>query len=147
MQEIDYDEIDVKLKNHPKLKNLKEFLENFFKTYSAEFIILFGSAAKGNFNYRSDLDLLIVTNSLKKDYFERLYQMQLITPGAIDFFIYNPDEFEQMVSDLRLIAIEALSTGLIIYDEGEGIKYKNYINELLKNNKIQKSERSWKINK
>jgi len=126
---------------------LKEFLENFFKLYSAEFIVLFGSAAKGNFNFRSDLDLLIVTNSLKIDYFDRLYQMQLITSGAIDFFIYTSDEFEHMVSDLRLIAMEALSTVLIIYDKGEGKKYKNHINELLKKNIIQKSERSWKINK
>lgn len=146
MQEIKLAEIERKLKDHPKIKNLREFLENFFNLYSAEFIILFGSSAKGKFNYRSDLDLLIVTNSLKEDYFDRLYQIQLITSGGIDFFLYTPIEFEIMISNLRLIAIEAISTGIIIYDKGKGKKYKKYFNNLLEKNKIQKLERGWKIN-
>jgi len=146
LQEIKLAEIERKLKDHPKIKNLREFLENFFNLYSAEFIILFGSSAKGKFNYRSDLDLLIVTNSLKEDYFDRLYQIQLITSGGIDFFLYTPIEFEIMISNLRLIAIEAISTGIIIYDKGKGKKYKKYFNNLLEKNKIQKLERGWKIN-
>jgi len=146
LQEIKLAEIERKLKDHPKIKNLREFLENFFNLYSAEFIILFGSSAKGKFNYRSDLDLLIVTNSLKEDYFDRLYQIQLITSGGIDFFLYTPIEFEIMISNLRLIAIEAISTGIIIYDKGKGKKYKKYINNLLEKNKIQKLEQGWKIN-
>ncbi|TFG22494.1 MAG: nucleotidyltransferase domain-containing protein, partial [Promethearchaeota archaeon] len=66
------------------MENLKLFLKTFFEKYSTEFIILFGSSAKGNFNYRSDIDLLIVSNTLGDDYFERLYKMQTITPGGID---------------------------------------------------------------
>jgi len=146
LQEIKLAEIERKLKDHPKIKNLREFLENFFNLYSAEFIILFGSSAIGKFNYRSDLDLLIVTNSLKEDYFDRLYQIQLITSSGIDFFLYTPIEFEIMISNLRLIAIEAISTGIIIYDKGKGKKYKKYFNNLLEKNKIQKLEQGWKIN-
>lgn len=146
MQEIKLAEIERKLKDHPKIKNLREFLENFFNLYSAEFIILFGSSAKGKFNYRSDLDLLIVTNSLKEDYFDRLYQIQLITSGGIDFFLYTPTEFEIMITNYHLIAIESISTGIIIYDKGKGKKYKKYINNLLEKNKIQKLKQGWKIN-
>ncbi|MHA1293938.1 MAG: nucleotidyltransferase domain-containing protein [Promethearchaeota archaeon] len=146
MQKILFDKIKKKLKGHPKLNNLIQFLNKFFKQYSAEFIILFGSSAKGNFNYRSDLDLLIITNSIKGNYFEKLYQMQLITPGAIDFFIYTSTEFEKMVLNFHLIALEALSSGIIIYDKGNALYFKNHITNLINQNKIQKSKRGWRIN-
>ena len=147
MQSKKLHKLENELKGHPKIKNLIEFINNFFKLYSAEFIILFGSSAKREFNYRSDLDLLIVTNSLKENFFERLYQMQVINPGGIDFFIYTMSEFEYMVENFHLIALEALSDGMIIYDSGKGLFFKNYIKDLINQNKIQKFERSWKINK
>jgi predicted nucleotidyltransferase len=145
LQQVKLIELENKLKSHPKLKNLKQFLIRFLEQYSAEFIILFGSSAKGNFNYRSDIDLLLVSNSLGDDYFERLHKMQTITPGGIDFFIYTSKEFEKMIHDFQLMALEALASGIIIYDKGQGEKYKKYINNLIRENKIQKLEQGWKV--
>jgi predicted nucleotidyltransferase len=145
LQGVKLVEIEDRLKSHPKLENLKKFLKIFFEQYSADFIILFGSSAKGDFNYRSDLDLLIISNSLGNDYFERLYKMQTITPGGIDFFLYTSKEFENMIQNFQLMALEALSSGIIIYDKGDGEKYKNYVENLIRGNKIQKLERGWKI--
>lgn len=146
MQEVKLFKIEKELENHPKIKNLREFCKKFFELYSADFIILFGSAAKGTYNYRSDLDILIVTDSLSDNYFERLYSMQEITPGAIDFFVYGSTEFKKMVTELHSIALEALATGKIIYDKGNGEKYKKHIDTLIIQNKIQKLENGWKIN-
>ena len=147
MQEVKLIELEKKLKSHPKLEHLKIFLIRFLEQYSAEFIVLFGSSAKGNFNYRSDLDLLIVSNSLGDDYFKRLYKLQIINPGGIDFFIYSSKEFEKMIQNYHLIALEALSSGIIIHDKGKGKEYKNYIDNLIRDNKIKKIERGWKIKK
>jgi len=145
LQEVKLVEIEVRLKSHPKLESLKEFLKKFFEQYSADFIILFGSSAKGNFNYRSDLDLLIISNSLGNDYFERLHKMQTITPGGIDFFIYTSKEFEKMIQGFQLMVLEALSSGIILYDQGNGVKYKNYVENLIREKKIEKLEHGWKI--
>lgn len=146
MQKIELKKIEGHLKKHPKLKDLISFLEKFFLNHDAEFIVLFGSSSKGTFNYRSDLDLLIITNSIKGDFFERLLQMQQITPGGIDFFVYNLTEFKQMVANFNLIALEALSSGLLIYDKNSGKEFQAIIKNLIENNKIQKLKQGWKIN-
>lgn len=146
MQKIELRKIEGHLKKHPKLNNLISFLDKFFVNHDAEFMILFGSSSKGTFNYRSDLDLLIVTDSIKGNFFERLHQMQQITPGGIDFFLYNLTEFKQMVANLNLIALEALSFGLLIYDKNMGKKFQAIVRNLMDNKKIQKLKHGWKIN-
>jgi predicted nucleotidyltransferase len=120
-------------------------LEEFFSRYSAKFIVLFGSSAKGNYNQRSDLDLLIVTDSLKGTYFDKHLKMQEMNPGGIDFFVYSTTEFEQMVKEFHLIVLEALPEGIFVYDEGEGRKYKKYLEDIIKEGKIKKLDHGWKI--
>ena len=146
MQEVKLMKIEKKLKNHPKIENLRVFLTKFFHDYSAECIILFGSSVKGSYNKKSDLDLLIITNSLDQDYFKRAYQMQDITPGGIDFFVYSTEEFDKMVSELHLIVLEALSSGIIIHDKGFSERYINHISKLIKDKKLIKLEQGWKLN-
>ncbi|MHA1805217.1 MAG: HEPN domain-containing protein [Promethearchaeota archaeon] len=143
-----YNIIEKILIKHPKKDNLIDFLNAFFSSFSAEFIILFGSSAKGNYNYRSDLDLLIISDMITGNYFDRLYKLQKISPGGIDFFIYNKAEFDQMVKNYHLIALEALSEGIILYDNNRlGKKYKNEIKKRRDEKIIQKCTRGWKINR
>lgn len=128
MEKIRFSEIEHVLKNHPKIEKLKQFLEDFFQRYSADFIILFGSSAKGNYNRRSDIDLLIVSNTIKGGYFEKQLKLQQINPGGIDFFLYSSDQFKKMVKHLHLIVLESLSDGMILYDkEGKAKAYKRSI--------------------
>ena len=70
-----FSQIKDLLEEHPKKDRLIDFLRKFYSNYLAEFIILFGSSAKGNFNYKSDIDLLIVSDSIQGDYFERILKM------------------------------------------------------------------------
>lgn len=136
------------LEDHPKRDKLINFLEKFYSKYHAEFIILFGSSAKGNFNYRSDIDLLIVSDSIKGNYFEKLKKLYAISPGGIDFFIYHNDEFDSMFSDFHMMALEPLHNGILLYDEkGLGKKYINRVNRLLKNGTLTRSEHSWIFSK
>lgn len=72
----------------------KQLIEN----YGAEKIILFGSAACGNFSENSDLDFLIIKENiphLGKDRLlelDRLIQYRLPT----DMLAYKPREFEEL---------------------------------------------------
>lgn len=145
MQERKLRKIEEKLKKHPKIGNLTFFLDQFFRKFDADFIILFGSSAKGTFNYRSDLDLLIITNSIKGDFFERLSFIQELNPGGIDYFIYNLEDFEKMIEDFNLIALEALATGVLIHDKGRGEYFIAHFKNLIKNGVIQKLRYGWKV--
>jgi len=134
------------LENHPKRDKLIEFLNKFYSKYKAEFVILFGSSATGNFNYRSDIDLLIVSNSVEGDYFEKLRKMYDISSGGIDFFVYNLDEFDEMVMEFHPITLEALYNGILLYDDGLGKKYKKRVKKLVENDILRKSKHSWILN-
>ncbi|TXT59735.1 MAG: putative Nucleotidyltransferase [Promethearchaeota archaeon] len=134
------------LKNHLKRDKLIEFLKKFYSKYQAEFIILFGSSAKGYFNYRSDIDLLIVSDSIEGDYFEKLRKMYDISSDGIDFFVYNIDKFDEMVKEFHPITLEALYNGILLYDKGMGKKYKKRVKKLLENDTIRRSKNSWTIN-
>ncbi len=139
-------QIEELLKGHPKKDKLIQFLQNFYCNHSAQFKILFGSSATGDFNYRSDIDLLIVSDSIKGNHFERLKKMYDISNGGIDFFVYSSAAFEKMVTTFHITALEALSDGILLYDKGLGQQYKAYINRLIEKNKLQKSRYSWTIN-
>ncbi|MGV9172320.1 MAG: nucleotidyltransferase domain-containing protein [Promethearchaeia archaeon] len=145
MEKVKFSKIKRRLKSHPKLERLEKFLKKFFKDYSAEFIVLFGSSAKANFNYRSDLDLLIVSDSVEGDFFSRQLKLQQINPGGIDLFLYNAQEFKKMVNNLHLIVLEALSNGIILCDQGKGKKYRCYINDLKRREKIKQLDHGWEV--
>lgn len=146
MLKKEFSEIQQILEGHPKKDRLIDFLHKFYSNFSAELIILFGSSARGNFNYRSDIDLLIISDSIQGNYFERLRKMYEISKGGIDFFVYNTEEFKKMVKEFHITALEALSEGIFLLDKGLGKKYKNLIDQLIKENKLQKSEHAWIIN-
>ena len=146
MLKKEFSEIKRILEGHPKKERLIDFLHKFYSNFSAEFIILFGSSARGNFNYRSDIDLLIISNSIQGDYFKRLRKMYEISKGGIDFFVYTTKEFKKMVKQFNITALEALSEGIFLLDKGLGKKCKGHIDQLIKENKLQKSDHAWIIN-
>jgi len=137
--------LENKLKGYKKIYRIRQFLKKLLEKYDIEFVILFGSIAKNNWNYRSDIDLLIVSNSIKGDYLLRLRKMQQISPRGIDFFIYTLEEYEKMLNEFRLMAIEPLSTGILIYDKGLGAKFIEKVKNWIKVGKITKVKNGWKI--
>ncbi|MHA1232003.1 MAG: nucleotidyltransferase domain-containing protein [Candidatus Helarchaeota archaeon] len=54
------------------------FLEGLPEKFDIEFVILFGSLIKGNWNHHSNIDFLIVSDSVKRNFFQRLYEIQKI---------------------------------------------------------------------
>ena len=49
---------------HPNKHKLEHFCLQLLENYNIDTIILFGSTAKGTSNYRSDFDLVIVTDDM-----------------------------------------------------------------------------------
>ena len=93
---------------------MEEAVAIIVKEYKPEKIILFGSRAKGDSRPDSDYDFIIVKKTE-----ERWIRRSLSIPDVdikADFFVYTPEEFEQM-KDSSIFMVNALKNSIIVYDK------------------------------
>lgn len=104
-------------------KERKEILEKELErilplliTLGAQRIILFGSLSRGKVCRSSDIDLLIVKDSNQR-FLDRLDEVyRTIKPNCgIDFFVYTPEEFEEMSLTNPFIR-RAIKEGRLLYE-------------------------------
>ena len=89
--------------------------------YQPEKIILFGSAARGDADEYSDLDIIIVKNTDTR-FVQRLVDVTAFLPLdlAIDVFVYTPEELEAMAEEGNPFIEQALKEGKIVYEKTPG---------------------------
>jgi HEPN domain-containing protein/predicted nucleotidyltransferase len=89
--------------------------------YDPEKIILFGSAARGDTDEYSDLDLIVIKQSNKR-FVERLVEVTAYLPRdtAVDVLVYTPQEFQAMQEEGNPFIEQALSDGIVLYDKAGG---------------------------
>ncbi len=80
-------------------------------------IILFGSAARGDMNRHSDVDLLIVKacvhrRNLARQIRRKLYGIRM----AVDVIVVTPEDVERYKDSHALIIKPALQEGKVIYE-------------------------------
>lgn len=131
--------------NHPNLHKLEHFSKQLFERYTIETIILFGSTAKGTDNYRSDFDLLIVTNDMGEDWFTRHRNAFALSIGLVQPFVLTPQEFSNAVENRQTLVWEAMVDGLLLYDRGLGQEQINRFQKLLQNGQIERLHKGWRI--
>jgi predicted nucleotidyltransferase len=81
-------------------------------------IYIFGSYAWGNPTDESDLDLLIVVDSYKKDRFATMsegYKALMDLDLSKDILVYNKDEFARFVADRTSLCYKVAHEGKQIY--------------------------------
>jgi predicted nucleotidyltransferase len=81
-------------------------------------IILFGSMAPGDVHEWSDLDLVIIKET-KQPFVQRSEEIALLclAPIGVDYLVYTPAEFKQMVADKNpFILEEIIKKGKILYE-------------------------------
>ncbi len=85
--------------------------------YAPERIVLFGSAARGDFHSDSDADFLIIKRDCPTRGADRIRELYRLIDRRIpvDFLVYRPDEFDRRVAmgDPFLKAI--LREGTVLY--------------------------------
>jgi len=87
-------------------KRLEHELDRLVKLLSARRdvrqVILFGSLASGNVGKRSDLDLVIITDS-ERSFFDRLQEfLEYLRPRiSVDLLVYTPGEWEALRHERR----------------------------------------------
>lgn len=97
-------------------KILSEYLRRLQMKYDLKLFILFGSFAKGNYTYRSDIDVFIVASDLPKDLSKRFSALlDLDLPAQIQPFGYTTQEFTQMMQKKHPFLTEVLRKGRILF--------------------------------
>ena len=86
--------------------------------YDPERIILFGSAARGDTDEYSDIDLIVIKETDRR-FVQRLVDISaFISPYiSVDVFVYTPGEIKAMVEDGNPFIEEALKDGIVVYEK------------------------------
>ena len=103
---------------HEEIKNeIERILSQLVAKYRPLKVILFGSAAKGDYQEVNDLDFLIVKEDVPETGLARMRELdELIERDmAADMLVYRPDEFDDRVrlGDPFIKAI--LKEGRVLY--------------------------------
>src|SRR3989304_10192700 len=98
--------------NTERQAKLAQALEQILRTvatqYQARKVILFGSMAQGSVGEWSDLDLVIIKDT-SLPFLQRLKEVALLCRPrvGVDFLVYTPNEFAQMVAGQDPFDIQA----------------------------------------
>lgn len=107
------------LEQEKRLKeNLERIVDDLKRFYDPEKIILFGSLSSGRVGPYSDIDLVVIKKT-KLPYFKRAQQLVdlLDYDVDVDFFIYNPEEFQRALKEKPFFKKEIKEKGKVLYDK------------------------------
>jgi predicted nucleotidyltransferase len=96
---------------------------NALMAYQPEKIILFGSAARGDTDEYSDIDLIVVKKTDLR-FVQRLVEVTAFLPRDlivnVDALVYTPDELKAMIEEGRPFIEQALKEGIVLYEKAPG---------------------------
>lgn len=87
------------------------------RPYEPERVYLFGSAASGDADELSDLDIVIIKRT-EATFFDRLEAVARLLPaelGGVDVLVYTPEEFDAMRDGGNAFAEMVAEEGRVIY--------------------------------
>jgi predicted nucleotidyltransferase len=88
------------------------------RPYQPQRIHLFGSAARGECDELSDVDLVIIKET-ERPFLDRLSEVAALLPpdvGGVDLLVYTPAEFSEMAARGNAFVEMVLEEGRVIYD-------------------------------
>lgn len=91
--------------------------------YQPEKIILFGSAARGDTDEYSDIDLIVVKNTNQRFVQRMVDAARLISRGIrinVDVLVYTPVELAAMIEAGNPFVEQALKEGKVLYEKSPG---------------------------
>jgi predicted nucleotidyltransferase len=136
------------LSDRPGLEKLERTLGRLLteKAEAPEFIVLFGSMARGDWSRDSDYDLLV---GLRLDdgqrVIDRMAEFAELAEGPIEVFPYARSEWQRMFEDRHLLVLEALEHGVILWDRGSFAQMRVRFREWRERGWVVPWRSGWKI--
>jgi predicted nucleotidyltransferase len=134
------------LSDRPDIDRLRRYVETALlrRGEEIEFIVLFGSMARGNWSTSSDFDLLIgLRIEDNKRFLDRMYEYEQIAPGPIEPFVYSRIEWERMWQGLHLTFLEAADYGIALFDRGSWAHIRAEFSHHLKAGAVERRPGGW----
>jgi len=125
---------------------LERFLKDLLEKWEEEieFVVLFGSMARGDWSVGGDYDLLIgLRGDDGKRFIDRL--MDFPAQGNIEVFPYSRLEWQRMFAEYHPLLLEALAHGVVLWDRGAFAEMRKTFKKWLKSGKVAPWRQGWKI--
>ena len=109
-------------------------------------VILHGSVARDQDTFNSDVDLIVVSEALPNDFPSRLDVLSAFNHShvPIESLGYTPREFEQMLTQRHVTALDAMEFGVPLY----GKRYFNRLRkefETMKAHGLRRTDCTWTL--
>ena len=96
---------------------LDDIIRRIVEVARPQRIILFGSAARGDMNRHSDVDLLIVKDGAhRRRLATRVYESLYGVGAAVDVVVVTPADVERYKDSHALVIKPALQEGKVVYE-------------------------------
>ena len=96
---------------------LDDIIRRIVEVAQPEQIILFGSAARGDMNRHSDVDLLIIKEGVDAlDLMGQIYRNLRGVGAAVDAIVVSPQDVERYKDSHALVIKPALREGKVVYE-------------------------------
>ncbi len=98
-------------------RELNSITAQIIQKYRPEKIILFGSAARGEFRRGSDVDLLIIKKDTPLYGADRIRELSRLIERniSLDFLVYRPEEFEKRLEMGDPFLKKIIKEGKVLY--------------------------------
>jgi predicted nucleotidyltransferase len=109
------------LSDRPDIERFRQYIETVLaeRGEEIEFMVLYGSMARGNWSRGSDFDLLIgLRGEDGKRFLDRIYEYERIAAGPVEPFVYSKHEWQAMWQGFHLTLLEAADYGICLFDRG-----------------------------
>lgn len=135
------------LSDRPEVTKLERFLEDLLERRGEEieFVVLFGSMARGDWSVGSDYDLLIgLRGDGGKRFIDRLLDFAP-REGNIEVFPYSRSEWQRMFAEFHPLLLEALDHGIVLWDRGAFAEMRRAFQGWRESGKVVPWRHGWKI--
>ena len=111
-----------------------------------EFVVLFGSMARGDWSVGSDYDLLIgLRGEDGQRFVDRIGEFSADVEGPVDVFPYSRSEWRRMFENLSFFFFGAFEQGIVLWDQGGFAQMRSDFRSWRARGLIEALPRGWRI--